>query len=280
MKEEPITDALLREFLLGRLADEERERVEGLFLTDAQTRERVLTLEEDLIEDYVEDGLTEADRERFLARYAQTDEQRRKLRVTKSIKNWAVARERGSQSSAATVSVWNRLWTRLRLKPAYLVPIPVMIVIAIVLTIVLLNSYREQRKHLAVEQELAQLNSPASLRETPPDMISLELRPVTVRSVEQPAAINPRGEIRMVELRLPWMQKERYSTYRAELRRLGDDESFTIRDLPAQSAGGNVIRIRLPAHILSRASYRIQLTGIANDGSPSPPEEYQFAFSD
>lgn len=279
MKQESMTDALLREFLLGKLSDEERERIESLFLTDSQTRERVLALEEDLIEDYVEDSLTEADRERFLARYAQTDEQRRKLRVTKSIKDWAAAQARGSQTAAATVSVWSRLRTRLRLKPAFFVPIPVMIVIAIVLAIVWLNSHQERRKHLAVEQELAQLNSPASLHESPAGMISFELRPVTVRSAEQPAEINPRGGIRMVELRLPWIQKEHYSTYQAELRRLGDDESFTIRGLPAESGGGNVIRIRLPAYILSRASYKIQLIGIANDGSTSLPEEYQFAFS-
>ena len=44
MKEERITDALLREFLLGNVADEEQERIENLFLTDPHTRERVLAL--------------------------------------------------------------------------------------------------------------------------------------------------------------------------------------------------------------------------------------------
>lgn len=76
MKEESMTDALVREFLLGKLADEERERIESLYLTDPQTRERVLTLEEELIEEYLEGSLTKADNERFLARYAQTGEQR------------------------------------------------------------------------------------------------------------------------------------------------------------------------------------------------------------
>ena len=66
MTEETLTDALLREFLLGKVNDEERERIESLFLTDSQTRERVLVLEQDLIEDYLEDSLTEEDKERFL----------------------------------------------------------------------------------------------------------------------------------------------------------------------------------------------------------------------
>ena len=60
----------------------------------------------------------------------------------------------------------------------------------------------ERRKHMAVEQELAQLNSPASLRETPPDMIVFELRPVTVRGDEPQSGINSHGEIRIVEMRL------------------------------------------------------------------------------
>ena len=34
MKEELLTDALLREFLLGKVDEEERERIESLFLTD------------------------------------------------------------------------------------------------------------------------------------------------------------------------------------------------------------------------------------------------------
>ena len=102
MKEESITDASLREFLLGKLADEELERVENLYLTDSQTRERVLALEQDLIEDWLENSLSEEDKERFLARYADTDEQRRKLRITKSIKDWAVTQATTSLATAAT----------------------------------------------------------------------------------------------------------------------------------------------------------------------------------
>ena len=41
MKEESVTDALLREFLLGKLGEEDRETVEDLFLTDFPFRERL-----------------------------------------------------------------------------------------------------------------------------------------------------------------------------------------------------------------------------------------------
>ena len=276
MKEQSVTDALLREFLLGKLADNDLERIESLFLTDSETRERVLAIEQDLIEDYIEDSLSEEDRERFLLRFAQTDEDRRKLRITKSIKDWAFIEARAPQPAAVTVSVWDRLRTKLGLRPVYIFTIAVAIVIAAVLAIVWLNRQMERRKHFAVEQELAQLNSPTNLRETPPQMISQELRPVTVRSVEPKPELNLSSEIRVIELRLPWIQKERYSTYQAEVRRLDDRESFTIRNLEAESVAGYTIRIRLPAQVIHRGQYQIQLRGIASDGSSSPAEEYTF----
>ena len=247
-----MTDALLREFLLGKLDDEDRERIEGLFLTDSQSRERVLALEQDLIDDYLEDSLSQGDKERFLSRYAQTDEQRRKLRITGAIKDWAVREARVPHPAAPTVSVWSRFWTWLRLKPLFVVPIAVTIVIAIVLAIVWLNSRTEQRKHLAIEQELAQLNSPASLREVPPEMTSFDLRPVSVRSVGAQAELKIPAGIRLIELQLPWIQNERYSMYQAEVRRVGDRESFTISNLQAESNGRYTIRLRLPAQILTR----------------------------
>src|SRR4026209_2266551 len=117
MKEERITDALLREFLLGKVADEEQERIEDLFLTDPHTKERVLAAEQELIDDYLDDSLTGADKERFVALYAHTDEQRRKLRINKSITDWAVTEASAPRAVAAGVSIWSRLGARLRLKP-------------------------------------------------------------------------------------------------------------------------------------------------------------------
>jgi hypothetical protein len=278
MKEELVTDSTLREFLLGKLDDDERQRIEDLFLTDSQARERVLTAEQDLIEDYLEDSLTKADKERFVSLYARTDEQRRKLKITKSLKDWALTEAQASQAVPVPVSVWSRFRRQLRLKPVLVVPIAVTIVIAIVLAILWLNSRMEQRKHLVVEQELAQLNSSSSLREVPPQMISLELRPGTVRSVELEPEFNRRADVPFVELRLRWTQNERYSRYQAEIRR--PDESFTVASLQAENDSGPTIRVRLPTHMLRRGQYQIRLTGIDNNGNTGLAEQYSFAVAD
>src|ERR1700741_358804 len=130
MKEEFMTDAFLREFLLGELADEERERIESLYLTDDETRERVLDAEQDLIEEYLEGSLSRAKKERFVLRYARTVEQRQRLRITKSIKDWALTQEEKTQAATVPTSAQRRL------RPVLVVPIAAMVVIAIMLAIV------------------------------------------------------------------------------------------------------------------------------------------------
>ena len=291
MKEE-ITDALLRQFLLGKVDDEERQRIEGLFLTDSTMRERVLAVEQDLVEDYLEDSLSSGDKEKFLLHYAQTPEQQRKLRITKSIKDWAVTESSTGEANAVTntsevkardidqrdrpsVSLWTRLLERLRARPLSLLPIAAVIVLAVVLVVVWVNRRLEQQKHFAIEQELAQLNDPANLRDVPPGRQTLLLQPGTLRSSASQSAELPLGsDVATVELRLRWVRKESYPTYRAVLRRTGDEKAFTLPPLFRGSDG--TIRLLLTTRILTRGLYQLHVTGITPDGAARETEEYQF----
>src|SRR5690242_6419872 len=131
MKEETVSDAALRQFLLGDVGDEERQRIESSFLTNAQARDRILTAEQDLVEDYLEDSLTPADKEKFLSLYGSTPEQQQKLRITKSIKDWAAAEQKVTSIGPATTSYWKRLRERLGPKPMFAIPLAATAVIAI-----------------------------------------------------------------------------------------------------------------------------------------------------
>jgi hypothetical protein len=282
MKEEAATDALLRQFLLGKVEDEERQRIESLFLTDSLMRERVLAAEQELIDDYLEDCLSRADRETFLSLYGDTAGQRRKLRIAKSIQEWAVDQQNTTPiADVVSMSVWDRLRARLPLKPVLVIPIAVMATVAIVVAFVWVNSRKTERHkhHLAVQQELTQLNTPSSLREVPPQMPQLTLKPGSLRGVDAQAELEIRPNISVVELRLLWMQ-ENYPTYRSVVRRSGDDQSYTIPNLTAENEDGNLVRIRLPARILIRGNYQVELSGVSGDGSTSPPEVYSFTVSE
>ena len=273
MKEEILTDAVLREFLLGKIDDEESARIESLFLTDSEAREKVLVIEQELIEDYLEDSLTAEDREKFLLRYGQTAAQLQQLRITKAIKDWAL-RENATQTVPAGLSTWERLRARFGLRPVFVIPIAVTAMIAIVIAGVWLNS---RMKRSAIEQELAQLNTPESLREVPPHTVLMELPPIAVRSLERQKEFRKSADVRIVELRLPWIQREHYPSYQAEVRRVSDDESFTIPNLQAESDGLSTIRLRLPVDFLSRGQYQVRLIGIDSSGAAGTTEEYAFS---
>ncbi len=272
-----MTEASLREYLLGKMDDAERERIENLFLTDSQAKERLLAAEQDLIEDYLEDSLSSEDKKRFLSIFAQTDEQRRKLRITKSIKDWALTEASVPQPVPAKESSLSRFFAMLRLQPAFAVSVVLVMALGVVLFFFWSDSRSERQRRVAIEQELTAYNSPERLREVPPNLSTLDLRPGTLRSVERERELRL-VENQVVELHLPWIQKERYATYQAELRRSGDDESFTIRNVRADDSGA--IRLRIPPQFLRRGQYQINLSGITPDGSPGLAEQYNFVVTD
>ena len=280
MKDDQVTDALLRQFLLGQIDDEQRQRIESLFLTDPQFRERILGIEQDLIEDYLEDSLTTADREKFLLRYGATPAQRRQLRITKSVKEWAIKEANVAQFNPPAISIWSRVLAGLKLKPTFVVPIAVTTMIAIAVTAFWLNSQRQQRnrEYVAKQEELAQLNDPSNLREVPLQD-SLTLSPVAVRSGDRQAELTRRPDLQVVELRLLWIRPEKYPSYRAVIQRVGDGESFTVDRLHAQENGGQVIRLKLPVSLLTRGLYRIQVSGVDESGVIIVTEEFNFTVN-
>jgi len=279
MREETVTDAALRQFLLGDVDDEERQEIESLFVTDSVARDRILTAEQDLVEDYLEDSLTAADKEKFLSLYAGTPAQRQKLRITKSIKDWAAGEQKATAVSPSATSFWGRLSARLGLKPMFVIPIAATAVIAIVIALVWLNSRTEERnRQAALNQELARLNDPASLRQTLPGLVLLTLRPGSVRGVVAQQELIKAADTQIVELRLAWTQREHYPSYHAVVRRVSSNESLTPPSLHGDE-DGNTIRLRIPVRFLTRGVYQVEVSGIGADGSIGPSEEYQFTIS-
>ena len=79
------------------------------------------------------------------------------------------------------------------------------------------------------------------------------------------------------ELRLLWIQKDRFPKYKAVVRRVGGrgHESTTIDDLQPED-DGKVIRLRLPNRFLTRGAYQVELSGITANGGAGSSDEYSF----
>jgi hypothetical protein len=278
MNERPVTEAIARKFLLGQMDDLEREQIESLFFIDPEVKRTVLLAEADLVEDYLEGALTQSDAAQFLLHYGYPY-QRRKLGIVRSLKEHALleslpAKPSGIQRLRNLVSALGRP------NRPFLVPVTVTVGIILLVATVWLavrlsdRSIQESDATVLVRQELTRLNSRSSLAETPTEMFSTALAPVSLRSV-QPSVVKLQPTYRVIELKLLWPPKEEYSGYQAVLRRVESADGFTIPDLQVEkNISGNSIKLRLPAQYIAPGLYQISVSGIGPDGRAALTEEY------
>lgn len=282
MKETPVTEQVARSFLLGEVDPALRQRIESVFLTDPEARETILIVEDRLLEEYLEGTLTSSEAKKFLERYATNPKERKRLRITQSIREYAVE---NAPPISRPISALEKLrlalpgWpTNQRLGLPLLASIVIVLIMVAVWFMLRINQrVREDSQQASIERQLAEVNSPASLSASPPQMLSTALPPISVRSVQSSPAIILQSSARLVELHLFWPQKEEYPAYRAELSRVEGTKAFMLPPLPLEKGQGvRFVRLRIPADLLPAGLYRIRLRGIASDNAPGPAEEYDF----
>ena len=254
---------------MRKVGDLDRELIETRFLTDQPFRAQVLAAEDDLIDDYLDGNLSEDEKETFLLQYADKIGQR-KLRIRKSLKNLARNHADGLVRPRAVRSRYAQWFSYLRLNP--LIPIVTMVLIAAVFLVVWRQSKLAQRaEHHQIEQLLAELNS-SGAPEQSSEIAFVPLSPLSLRSARVQNHYVPGDNRLVVELRLLWLQKDRFPTYDAEFRRLRSEEKFTIHGLQISNDG--TIHLRLPSQILSPGTYEVSLDGITDNQTNKGVEQY------
>lgn len=280
MREKFVTDAEIRQFLLGSVDESERQRIESLFMSDADFNQRVLIAEDDLIEDYLEHSLAPGDNDRFLAQYGHAPTQQRRLRISRSLRDYAASEASFGQTYPAIVKRRVFFSHLMPLNLKFFIPIAAAVTIACIIGIIWL--VRSNNRRVTIERELAELNARPDLRANPSQVVSLVLPPVSVRSVGSETKLTPPPEIRVVELDLLWTQKEQYPNYYVLIRRVGTNEEFSVSGLHirASPSSGNSVRVRLPSELLRDGLYQVTLTGAGTDGAASQGEEYTFVVAE
>ena len=281
MSEESVTDTLARRFLLGDVDDLERERIERLFISEPEINTKILLAEDDLIEDYLEDSLTPSDRGKFLDQYGHTAAKRQKLRIAKSIKEYAAAEARLTHA-APSIATWRTFLASLRQRRMLFIPIAAVLTVSFLLAaawLVRLNLKKadENNRRLVIERELAELNAPG-VREDPSRVSALILLPISIRSIGPQTEMKRRGDIPVVQLDLLSNQKDKHPSYQAVVRRVGTNDQFKISSLRMENGPkGNFIRVRLATHLLQTGLYQVV---VSPDSEPSANEEYSFTVSE
>src|SRR6185369_13307286 len=87
-------DAIIREYLLGRLADEDREEFERRFFADEKLFEKLQPAEDELIDDFLSGSLSQDEVNLFQKNFLIGSKREQDLRIGKAWRNYAAAHAR------------------------------------------------------------------------------------------------------------------------------------------------------------------------------------------
>jgi hypothetical protein len=260
---------LVRQYLLGDLEDEQRQQFEQQLFADGDYFERVLMIEDELIEDFVFNLLPLSEERKFFEYFLSTPRQIQKLRNAQALKEY-------SERVAPPPSHKERIITFFRGRQLIAA-----VSLAALLVVCLAGIWILTR--VSVDQEVAQLNAVGS-----PELNlginqaeqAITLVPIRVRSgaeidlIEQSVSISPATQV--VQLRLQLAEDE-YRDYQGILQREPDSRIFTLGNLKArETANGKLLVVRAPARIFSPGEYRLLLSGTTPDGRQENLGSYAF----
>jgi hypothetical protein len=83
--ERELDNSVLKEYLLGELAEPEQAMIEELYFTDDDFFERLSAVENDLIDRYVQNTLTESERREFEKKYLTSPGRRKRVKDSKKV---------------------------------------------------------------------------------------------------------------------------------------------------------------------------------------------------
>jgi hypothetical protein len=268
-----------RQFLLGYLSEREREIVEER-LTQPEYLELVLETENELMEAYIDNVLSEDERRRF-EKYVLTDE-RQVSQLNLSRKLRAIARVRAAANSppvaAETIPTppeninrSNRSWIG-----SLKFPIAAVVLIAACLTVAII--VWRNRSQQSLSEELVRLNTQQSLNAQAINrgFIVGPLKEGLSREDQENIKFSIPETEKIVQLRLRTGAVS-YETFQAVLQTAEGNELLSLNHLRARTVNGdNVVLIYLPANILAPGDYQIRLSSINQNNQAAYLGRYTF----
>ena len=292
---------LIRKYLLGSLEGEERERLEERVLSDASFRDRVLLVEENLIEDYTEGVLEETERHGFRKMFYSNPQRRIEVQLVAGLKQHA-ARNWRTNLFKAVQDAWKL--QRATLARAVASPslsgfrkaaVAVALVIAVAIVFFVVQRFlrseqapssltQEQQRHDLIERELARLNTSGE-SQSRPSALAATLSPGLTRGDDtQPTSEFPIVTLRRgaesAQLRLLLRSSDdEYRSFQAVLTPVGARESYEVVLKPVElSPGVPALILTLPTQVLEDGDYSVQLSGQAADGRTEALPDHNYYF--
>jgi hypothetical protein len=278
----------IKKYLLGGMDDAGREMFEKRVIADLDYEDAVLMVEDELMEDFLADGLSEGESRDFIKHLLATPQQRQRLGELRALHDYfrhpTALKANAATGGTARPQLWRRLagwlWQGWSLSPRAATAI---LMVALAAGVFLgvrywLNS-PQANWSVAFREEWVRLNDPQAPATQSSSAAPVTLTPTLIRSGrEMTRVVAPAGtETLQVQLRLP---PEQHSSYRVTLRPVDGKEAFPLPPLPPQTFGRNrVLLLNLPVKLLPRGDYELQLSGLAADGTPINLDSYNFRLA-
>ena len=248
-------ETLLRRYLLGTVTDAARKDLEArLFSDDRIFWERITIAEDELVSDYVQNALSQDERQDFEKHFLCTDERRSKVEFASALHVHARAARPVTQEQPAQRVESRWAWLRRpMLSPAWALAAAALLLVAVQVT-------RVQPRGSDDALDVVAIALPAErTRAAGGELTRVRLNPNS----------------RIVELQLD-PDSSRFADYRASVYRVDDDALLAEMKVSPASTAGTPVTLPLPAALLAGGDYYVRLHGISTGAPPVPLQRYDF----
>jgi len=283
---------ILREYLLGRLPEDQQERVDKQLMTDREFLERIRVAEQELADEYAAGALRGEETQSFERIFLAHPSRRRQTAFAHALRRY-VQSSRGKEPSRGNLLGLLRINGR-RLQAAW-VAASLLVVMGGVWLSFTANRLRHERDAIAAEQrsraedlqrertekakmeeQIRELKSTDAKQQPPVAFVVASLLPGLVRDVGGSQRIILSPETIAVRLEL-LLENETYGAYSAVIETAGGNPIWSQKGLQVlRKAGSSNVIVLLSSDALPPQDYVLRLDGIRADGLPERAASYYF----
>lgn len=299
----PVNEPLLRQYLLDQLTEAEREAIEREYLADENALDQLLSVEDDLLDDYVRGDLNKTERERFESVLLATPKQRAKLRQTKHLLKSIETHARLQPLNARSAMPPRFSLFKMRM-PTFATACALMLLLAGSVWLVVrdrrlaadLQRLQVERTQAEQQQRDLQARLEADQKEKAELLDRLQDRPppeASERSQTAPTvaifvlpfnltrggpatSFTIKHDVETVHLQIP-LGIGTYKSYQAELQTADGVSLYKFTKISARrAANGSSLLLTIPAKLLKGRDYVLQVSGVTDLGQLEAAGFYSF----
>jgi hypothetical protein len=275
MKDTEREQSLIRQYLLGELAEEQQEELERRVILNSEYKQEVLITEDELLEDFVNGALSPREQQLFIKRYS-SPAQARKVKIARALKKYASGHPVPPQQPLPQRSWLDSLREFFHPKDHFgrlaVATLALLLIAGSVLAYFWIS--RGDRGNYAA---LLQLNSPEHPLPQPNAAVtSVSLSPLLLRGTGEPKTVTITKETQTVQLRLTEAASET-PVFRAVLIDSAGVQVFDLKELHSRQLGqASALVLQIPVQMLRSQEYELQISERNPDGSHQPHVTYSF----